>query len=104
MYKAPIPLPQAQGIRAFLVYIQLSQAFRTLLRYKKHRKEMKVYINKKPTETQACTLKQLAEEFSLPAKGVAVAIDNVMVPRSAWETTVLKDGADIVIVKAFCGG
>lgn len=65
---------------------------------------MKVNINKKTTETQASTVQQLAEELSLPAKGVAVAIDNTMVPRSTWETTVLKDGADIVIVKAFCGG
>lgn len=65
---------------------------------------MKVNINKKPTDTSACNVHELAVQLGLPAKGVAVAIDNVMVPRSAWETTALKDGADIVIVKAFCGG
>ena len=65
---------------------------------------MKVNINKKSTETFATNVQQLAEELNLPSKGVAVAIDNTMVPRSAWETTVLMEGADIVIVKAFCGG
>ena len=65
---------------------------------------MKVNINKKSTETSATTVQQLAEELNLPAKGVAVAINNTMVPRTEWATTYIKDGADIVIVKAFCGG
>lgn len=65
---------------------------------------MKVNINKKPAETSATTVQQLAEELNLPAKGVAVAINNTMVPRTEWENTALKEGADIVIVKAFCGG
>ena len=56
---------------------------------------MKVTINNKETETQAKTIRELAQELDLPATGVAVAISNEMVPR---------EGADIVIVKAFCGG
>jgi len=27
-----------------------------------------------------------------------------MVPRDEWENTIIAEGADIVIVKAFCGG
>ena len=65
---------------------------------------MKVNINNKETETQALNVKQLAEELNLPATGVAVAISNNMVPRVEWETTKILEGADIVIVKAFCGG
>ena len=65
---------------------------------------MKVNINTKETETQALNIKQLAEELNLPATGVAVAIRNNMVPRDEWETTKILEGADIVIVKAFCGG
>lgn len=65
---------------------------------------MKVIINNKETETQAKTVKELAEEMKLPATGVAVAISNVMVPRDEWATTDIKENADIVIVKAFCGG
>ena len=65
---------------------------------------MKVTINNKETETQAETIRELAQELDLPATGVAVAISNEMVPRDEWENTIIVEGADIVIVKAFCGG
>lgn len=65
---------------------------------------MKVTINNKETETEAKTVKELAQELDLPAAGCAVAISNEMVPRDEWETTIIAEGADIVIVKAFCGG
>lgn len=65
---------------------------------------MKVTINNKETETQAKTIRELAQERDLPATGVAVAISNEMVPRDEWENTIITEGADIVIVKAFCGG
>ena len=65
---------------------------------------MKVTINNKETETQAKTIRELAQELDLPATGVAVAISNEMVPRDEWDNTIIEEGADIVIVKAFCGG
>lgn len=65
---------------------------------------MKVTINNKETETQAKTIRELAQELDLPATGVAVAISNEMVPRDEWENTIIAEGADIFIVKAFCGG
>lgn len=65
---------------------------------------MKVTINNKETETQALNVSQLAEEMNLPATGVAIAIGNVMIPRDKWAETKIEQGADIVIVKAFCGG
>ena len=65
---------------------------------------MKVTINNKETETQAKTIRELAQELDLPATGVAVAISNEMVPRDEWENTLIAEGADIVIVKAVCGG
>ena len=65
---------------------------------------MKVTINNKETETQAKTIRELAQKLDLPATGIAVAISNEMVPRDEWENTIITEGADIVIVKAFCGG
>lgn len=65
---------------------------------------MKVTINNKETETQAKNVKELAQELDLPATGCAVAISNEMVPRDEWENHLIQEGADIVIVKAFCGG
>ena len=50
---------------------------------------MKVTINNKETETQAKTIRELAQELDLPATGVAVAISNEMVPRDEWENTII---------------
>ncbi len=65
---------------------------------------MKVKINNNEVETQATTVAELAQEQKLPEKGVAVAISNEMVPRTEWAQRALKEGDDIVILKAFCGG
>ena len=65
---------------------------------------MKVRINNNEVETQATTVAELAQGQKLPEKGVAVAISNEMVPRTEWAQRALKEGDDIVILKAFCGG
>lgn len=65
---------------------------------------MKVTINSKETETTATNVAQLAAELTLPEKGIAVAIDNKLVPRTEWSDTAITSGANIVIIKAFCGG
>lgn len=65
---------------------------------------MKVSVNNKEMETQAGNLLRLSEELALPALGVAVAVDNRMVPRTAWEEYALHEGMQIVIIKAACGG
>ena len=53
---------------------------------------MKVIINNKETETQAKTVKELAQELDLPATGCAVAISNEMVPRDEWESHLIQEG------------
>lgn len=65
---------------------------------------MKVKINNEEMETTALTVADLAAERQLPERGVAVAVNNDMVPRAEWPSRALKDGDDIVILKAFCGG
>ncbi len=65
---------------------------------------MTVNINSKSTATAATNVAELVAELRLPAVGVAVAIDNKMVARTAWEATALVEGANIVIIKAACGG
>jgi sulfur carrier protein len=37
-------------------------------------------------------------------RGVAVALDGDVVPRSEWETTVLRDGAHVEVLRAVQGG
>lgn len=65
---------------------------------------MTITINNKATETQAANLAELAVELQLPERGVAVALSNKMVPRAEWKATPLAEGANIVIIKAACGG
>ncbi len=66
--------------------------------------KMKVSVNSKEVETDAATLAQLIEELSLPAQGIAVAVDNRMVPRAEWPAHVLHESLSVVIIKAACGG
>lgn len=65
---------------------------------------MKVSINNKEVETVATTLSELTVELSLPAQGVAVAVNNRMIPRTEWAEYALSEGASVVIIKAACGG
>ncbi len=65
---------------------------------------MKISINNKQHQTQATTLSELASQLQLPLKGVAIAIDNQLKPRSSWGDTILQEGACITIIKAACGG
>lgn len=65
---------------------------------------MKIQVNNKETETEAKNLAELAKEMALPEKGVAMAKDNKMVPRTEWENTLLTEGANVIIIKAACGG
>lgn len=67
-------------------------------------RKMKVSVNNKEVETYSTTLLQLAEELSLPPVGVAIAVDNKMIPRAAWGDYALSPGMSIVIIKAACGG
>lgn len=66
---------------------------------------MNVRINNTPCQLpEGTTVSQLAEERCLPDKGVALAVNNQMVPRTEWTERKLAEGDDIVILKAFCGG
>lgn len=65
---------------------------------------MKVTVNNKERETSAGTLAQLVEELGQPRQGVALAVDNRMVPRTEWDTYALSEGLNVVMIKAACGG
>ena len=65
---------------------------------------MKISINNKATETSATTVNQLAAKLHLPAAGVALALNNKMVPRTEWSQQSLQENDHVVIIKAVCGG
>jgi len=66
---------------------------------------MKVQVNNKETELLSqSSIQQLALSMELPAAGVAIAVNNKMVPRTEWDRFILQENDQIVIIKAACGG
>jgi sulfur carrier protein len=50
------------------------------------------------------TLEALVRTFAGTKRGVAVSVDRVVVPRSAWSSTTLADGASVEVLVAAAGG
>jgi len=65
---------------------------------------MKVKVNNRCVDTEARVLSRLIQELRMPQAGVAVGVGGRMVPRTEWDTFALTEGADIVVIKAACGG
>ena len=49
------------------------------------------------------TVATLLQSLGYPDRGIAVAVDHAVVPRSSWATT-LSDGAHIEVLTAVQGG
>lgn len=65
---------------------------------------MKVNVNGKETFTSAHTVAELIDELQIPGNGVAVGLGGKIVRRTEWDAQVLSEGAEVVIIKAACGG
>ena len=66
---------------------------------------MKVQVNGKEVQTVPdSTLTQLTAQLELPVQGIAIAVNNKMVPRTEWEHFSLHENDKLVIIKAACGG
>jgi sulfur carrier protein len=64
-----------------------------------------VVLNGEPTRLDpGTTVAQLAHRLVPGARGVAVAVDRAVVPRSSWAEVVLHDGAAVEVVTAAAGG
>ena len=68
---------------------------------------MRVVLNGAEREVaEGTTVQAAVEALDLPAagRGVAVAVDAEVVPRTQWETHTLQDGARIEVLRAIQGG
>lgn len=67
---------------------------------------MKIYLNQRPVELsgQDQNLQTLLEREGLAKPGVAVAINNKVVRRKDWSSTILQDNMKLTIIHAVCGG
>jgi sulfur carrier protein len=65
---------------------------------------MKVTVNDEAIEVDdKTTVTGLLARLGFPEKGIAVAVDATVLPRSQWETT-LSEGAKLEVVTAVQGG
>ena len=65
---------------------------------------MKVIVNDEDVECdEQITVSGLLQRLGFPEKGIAVAVDWTVLPRSRWQTT-LSDGARLEVVTAVQGG
>ena len=68
---------------------------------------MRIDLNGRPVELRdACTVSEavLAAGADGERRGVAVAVEGEVVPRGQWETTVLREGQSVEVVRAVQGG
>jgi sulfur carrier protein len=68
---------------------------------------MRIFVNGEPrTVADGATVASLVTESNAPEgeRGVAVAIDAEVVPRSEWDRTQLSEGQRVEILAAIQGG
>ena len=68
---------------------------------------MRVLLNgNEATLAEGATVQTAVEALDLPAagRGVAVAVDAEVVPRTQWQTHELNDGARVEVLRAIQGG
>lgn len=66
---------------------------------------MEIYINQEPRNIEeGKNLSGLIADLGIPIKGIALAINNAVVPRKEWEHRLLKTNDRITIIKATQGG
>lgn len=67
---------------------------------------MEIIIDKQIQQVQdSCSVQQLMETlFALPPKGIAVAVNECVVPKSEWETYILQSKDRLLFIKATQGG
>lgn len=65
---------------------------------------MRILVNDEEVEVEdRTTVAGLVQSLGYPDKGIAVAVDWTVIPRSGWDTT-LSDGSRIEVVTAVQGG
>ena len=67
---------------------------------------MTVFVNNKNCTLPANTMldKAMEQEGFTSPKGIAVAVNNTVIPKAAWATKTLQENDKITIIKATQGG
>jgi len=56
---------------------------------------------------EPCTVQQLSEQIATTnsgTKGIAIAVNNIVIPRNNWQHHLLNENDDVLVIKATQGG
>ena len=66
---------------------------------------MHIQFNDEPLQCpDNLTLENVLEQLRLMRPGIALAVNQTIVPREQWETHLLNDGDQILLFQAIAGG
>jgi sulfur carrier protein len=66
---------------------------------------MQIIINQRPVVVEEeVSLKEALNTFDLAQKGIAVAVNSVVIPNDKWQECVLEENDEIMIIRATQGG
>lgn len=66
---------------------------------------MQIFINDQSVECEEnCTISTLLSHQEIQPVNIAVAVDNTVIPRIQWESTLVTAGSHLIIIKAVQGG
>ena len=66
---------------------------------------IRIVFNNKPTELESGTsLQEFIDKNGMIPTNIAIAVNNSVVPKEKWESTIINDGDTLLIIKAYYGG
>ncbi len=66
---------------------------------------MRIELNGQGMEiADSATIAMLIKELRLPDRGVAVAVNQKMIPQTEWADQALIENDKVLIIRAACGG
>lgn len=66
---------------------------------------MQIFVNDEPVECPVgSTISTLLAQQEIQAVNIAIALNETVIPKTAWEQTELTEGSRILIIKAVQGG
>lgn len=66
---------------------------------------IRIQVNQEPQDLDmSANVSTLLDQMALDPQGIAVAVNQVVVPSTQWADTLLHDGDDIHIFQAIAGG
>jgi len=64
-----------------------------------------VLVNENPIEIEEnATLSQLLQKVNTSVEGIAIAINDEIISKNAWESQAIKNNDNVLIIKATQGG